>query len=262
MGPREHIAFLAGSTNRVRILEALREQPHRKCELATACGLSRSTVHRALDGLEERAWIRSDDGAYRLTAGGEFVLDQYGALETSIERVERWGPFLNRLGDAATTLPPAALDGAEVIATTPENPHATITHLANAIATSSAETFYGVSPIVSPMLNEASQGLIESGAHMELVIDASVFDTSKTAYPDALDDAHTLSNFELYLHPDELSFGLVILDDRVLVGAYDERGVLRECLDGTNETLTAWATEQYETFRATATRADALSHPG
>lgn len=262
MGPREHVAFLVGSPNRVRILETLRERPRRKCELTEEHELSRSTIHRALDGLERREWIRTDDGTYRLTAGGTFVLDQYNALEATIERVDQWGPFLNRLGDAGRTLPPAALDGARVIASRPENPHAALTYFADTLTASDSETFYGVSPVVSPVLNEAAQGLIEAGAEMELVIDTSVLDTSRTAYPDALEDAHALPNFELYLSPDELSFGLAILDERVLVGAYDRRGVLRECLDGTNEPLRTWARERYEGLRASATHASTLSPPG
>jgi predicted transcriptional regulator len=261
MGSREHIAFLAGSTNRVRILEALREHPRRQCELVRECGLSRSTVHRALDGLAAREWVRNEGSQYRLTAGGAFVLEQYDALETAIERVEEWGPFLNRLGDVAATLPPAALDDATMVTTTPENPHAAMSHVADAVASSSTETFRGISPVVSPVLNEAARDLIETDAEMELLIDDSVLDTSRTAYPAALEDAYTLENFALYLHPDDLTFGLTIFDKRVLVSTHDEQGVLRECLDGTSEALVTWARDTYEEHRAAAERADAPTQP-
>lgn len=258
MGSREHVAFLAGSANRVRILETLREHPCRQCELVRECGLSRSTVHRTLDGLAAREWIRNESSEYRLTAGGQFVLERYEALETAIERVDEWGPFLNHLGDVAATLPLAALDGATMMTATPENPHVAISHLADVFASSRAETFYGISPIVSPVLNEAARELAESGADMELLIDDSVFEVSRTDYPNALEDAYTLSDFALYLYPDDLTFGLTILDGRVLVGAYDEQGVMRECLDGTNEALSAWATDVYEEHRAVAHRADTV----
>jgi predicted transcriptional regulator len=257
MESREHVAFLVGSENRVRILETLRERPCRQCELVRVCGLSRSTVHRALDGLAAREWIRNEGGEYRLTAGGQFVLERYEALETSIERVNEWGPFLNRLGDVAATLPPAALDDATMVTTTPENPHGPVSHTADALASSRAETFYGISPIVSPLINEAARKLIETGAEMELLIDDSVLDTSRAAYPAALEDAYTLENFALYLYPGDLTFGLTILDERVLVSTHDEQGVLRECLDGTNEALAAWARDTYEEYRAAAERVDA-----
>ncbi|HET7325128.1 MAG TPA: MarR family transcriptional regulator [Halococcus sp.] len=261
MGSREHVAFLAGSANRVRVLETLCEHPCRQCELIRECGLSRSTVHRTLDGLAARDWVRNDGGRYRLTAGGRFVLERYEALEASIERVDEWGPFLTRLDDIAATLPPAALDDAAMVANTPETPHAAISHLANALTESDAERFYGISPIVSPVLNEGARELAETGATMELLIDESVLDASRTAHPAALEDAYTLSNFTLYLYPDDLTFGLTILDDRVLVGAYDEQGVLRECLDGTNEALTAWANDIYEEYRERAARADSIAEP-
>lgn len=261
MDSREHVAFLVGSDNRIEILETLRERPCRQCELIRACGLSRSTVHRTLDGLSAREWIRNEGGEYRLTAGGQFVLDRYAALETAIERVEEWGPFLNRLGDVAATLPLAALDDATMVATTPENPHAAVRHVADAFAESRAETFRGITPVVSPVTNEAARKLVESGADMELLIDDSVLDTSRADYSDALEDAYTLSNFALYLSPDALTFGLTILDDRVLISAYDERGVLRECLDGTDDALAAWARDTYEEYRAAAERVDTAQPP-
>jgi predicted transcriptional regulator len=256
MGSREHVAFLAGSENRVRILEALREQPRRQCKLVRECGLSRSTVHRALSGLAAREWIRNESGQYRLTAGGQLVLERYAALETAIERVDEWGSFLNRLGDVATTFPPAALDDATMITVSPENPHAAIGHLADAFAESNTETFRGISPVVSPVLNEAARELLGAGVSMELLIDESVLDTSRSAYPGALDDAYTGENFKLYLSPDELGFGLTILDGRVLITTHDEQGVLRECLDGTNDALVAWARDIYAEYRAAAERAD------
>lgn len=257
MGSREHVAFLAGSANRIRILDALREQPRRQCELVRVCELSRSTVHRTLDGLTAREWTRNEGGEYRLTAGGQLILDRYAALETAIERVDEWGPFLNRLGDIAATLPPAALDDATMVTTSPENPHAVIGHVADAFAASSSETFRGVSPVVSPLLNEAAGELLETGVEMELLIDESVLATSRAAYPDALEDAYVSENFTLYLSPDDLAFGLTILDERVLVTTHDEQGVLCECLDGTNEALVAWARDIYAKHRTRAERASA-----
>jgi predicted transcriptional regulator len=257
MGPREHVAFLAGSANRVRILETLREQPHRQCELTEACDLSRSTVHRTLDGLESRGWVEQANNEYRLTVGGDLVLGHYAALESAIDRVDEWGTFLNRLGDLATTLPLAALSEATLVTSTPENPHAAAAHLADGLATTTTEEFYAISAVVSPRFNEAAQELIATDTEMELIIDGSVLDTSSTDYEAALDDAYSLDNFTLYLSPDDLAFGLAIFDGRVLISAHDERGVLRECLDSTDETLRTWARGVYDDHRSAATRADA-----
>jgi predicted transcriptional regulator len=252
----EHVSFLAGSENRVRVLEALHERPRRQCELVDACGLSRSTVHRALDGLEAREWVHSEGGAYRLTVGGRLVLDQYDALETAIERVDEWGPFLQRLGAVGATLPATALDDARLVANAPENPHAAMSHVTDVLAAADTGTFRGISPVVSPVVNEAAREPLAAGMPMELVIDESVLETSRTAYPGAFEAAHDFENFELYLSPDELTFGLTVLDDRALVCAHDEQGTLRECLDGTNEALVRWANDVYEDYRAVAERVD------
>jgi predicted transcriptional regulator len=256
MGTWEHISFLAGSQNRIQILETLRERPYRQCELVDACGLSRSTVHRALDGLEEREWIHSESGAYRLTVGGRLVLDQYESLETAIERVDECGPFLQRLGEVGATLPAAALDDARLVTNTPENPHAATGHTTDVLAAVDSETFRGISPVVSPVVNKAAREPLMADVRMELLIDESVLDASRTAYPDALAAAHDSENFKLFLSPEELSFGLMVLDDRALVCAHDEQGTLRECLDGTNEALVRWANDVYEDHRASAKRVD------
>ena len=258
MGPREHVAFLVGSANRVRILEALREQPYRQCELTEACDLSRSTAHRALDGLEGRGWVEQAAGEYRLTVGGDLVLARYEALETAIARIDEWGPFLNRVGDPADTLPLAALQNATLVRSTAENPHAAAAHFADALATSAADVFYGISPVVSPRFNEAAEGLIAAGTEMELIVDESVFDTSSTEYADDLDRAFSLDSFTLYVSPDDIGFGLTILDERAMIGAYDDRGVLRECLDTTDESLRAWAYDIYDDHRAAARRAETV----
>ena len=257
MGPREHVAFLAGSANRVRILETLRDQPHRQCELTEACDLSRSTVHRTLDGLEGRGWVEQIAGGYRLTVGGDLVLSQYAALESAIERVDEWGAFLNRLGDLGDTIPLAALSEATLVASAPEDPHAATAHFADGLATTTTEEFYAISGIVSPRFNEAARELVATDTEMEMIIDGSVFETSSTDYEAALDDAYSLDNFTLYLYPDDLAFGLAIFDERVLISTHDERGVLRECLDSTDDTLRTWACGVYDDHRSVATPAEA-----
>lgn len=262
MGPREHVAFLAGSPNRVRILETLREQPHRQCELTEACDLSRSTVHRALDGLTDRDWVEQSDGTYRLTAGGDLVLGHYGALESAIDRIDEWGAFLNRLGDLADTLPLATLPAATLTTSTPENPHGAAAHFADGLASPTVAEFYGITPVVSPRFNEAAEELVAADTEMELIIDESVLDTSSVEYDDELDDAYSCDSFTLYLHPDDIEIGLAILDERVLIGTHDDRGVLRECLDSTDETLRTWAHDVYEDHRTAAQRAECLVEPG
>lgn len=261
MGSREHVSFLAGSENRIRILETLREKPSRQCELVRRCGLSRSTVHRALSGLTAREWVRRENGVFRLTPGGTFVLDRYEALETTIERVSEWGAFLNRLGDIADSFPPSALDDATLLTVSPENPHVALSRFANAFADEDIGRFYGITPVVSPVINDAAAELLTDGIEMELLVDDSVLDTSRASYADALDDAYASENFALFRYPDDLDFGIAVFDDRVIVSAYDDRGVLRECLDGTDGTLCEWAREVYDEHRASAERVDIAARP-
>lgn len=256
MDAHDHVAFLAGSRNRVRVLRALRERPGRGAELARRCSLSRSTVHRSLEGLLDRGWARRNDGRYRITAAGGFVLDAYDAFTGTIEAVEDRKRFLDCLDGAAETLPAEALSTATLIEATPENPHAPIEHYADVLEEVSPDRVRAMTPIVSSVFNDLNRPLVEAGVRMELVIDESVLEASRRSYPEALALALRSDNFELYVRSDPIRFGLALFDDdRALVDAYGQAGNPRARLDGTGDALLDWTADTYERFRSEAGRA-------
>lgn len=56
------VKFLAQSSNRVAVLDALDESPRPPHELREVTGASRMTVHRILDDLKDRGWIIRENG--------------------------------------------------------------------------------------------------------------------------------------------------------------------------------------------------------
>lgn len=258
----DHAAFLAGSVNRIRVLRELRERPGRGAELAKRCSLPRSTIHRCLDGVTTRGWARKADGNYRLTTSGALVLGAYEDLVETIEVTGEHEGVLRHLGRVARTLPVGALSEATVIEATPESPHATMEHYERVYADVSPDRFRGMVPIVSHVFNEINRPLVERGVEMEVVIDGSVLETARETHPEAHELGIESRNFTIYVHPESVSFGLAIFDDdRVLVGAYDDQGNPRACLDGTGDTLVEWATGTYERYRREAKRIDVEAAP-
>jgi predicted transcriptional regulator len=251
----EHAAFLAGSSNRVRVLRALRERPGRGAELAERCSLPRSTVHRCLDGFTTRGWARKSGGDHRLTAAGALVLGAYEDLIGTVSITGDYEEFLRHLGEVARTLPVGTLPESTVVEATPENPHATVEHYEQVFAAVAPKRMRGIVPIVSHVFNEASRPLVEGGVEMGVVIDEAVLDTAREAYPAAHELGVESENFTIYVHPEAVSFGLAVFDDeRVLVGAYDDAGNPRACLDGTDDALVDWAIGTYERYRREARR--------
>ena len=253
MSPREHVEFLAASPNRRALLELLGEEPHRPSTLTDAGSFSRSTVHRNLDAFVERGWVRKDGQRYDLTAVGERILDRYGSLLDAVEAVHDHRPLYDHLDDGSATLPFAAVDEGTVVTASAGAPHAPLSHYAAALADVEADTLYGVTPIVSQVLNDASSRFVESETEIELVLDESSLETSREEYPDAFTTARQAPDLTLYV-TDDVSFGLSIFAERVFVGAYDDDGRLRALLDGTNEPLREWALDRYDDILADATR--------
>ncbi|WP_152041466.1 helix-turn-helix transcriptional regulator [Salinigranum salinum] len=255
MTAREDVAYLVGSECRVETLRTLAEEPLRPSALAERVSCARETAQRNLSGFGERNWVQKRDGAYRLTPAGRMVLGQYHRLERTVECADRLEVFLTHVGDALDDIDPELLAGQTVTTSTSENPHAPIErwlHIVDGVV----DRYYGITPIVSRVFNEAAERAIGPDTEMELVIDHSVLETSREQFPEALELALELDQFTLWISPAELEFGLTICDDHVWVAAYDELGNVVACVDGDDETFVRWARDIYDEHRERSQRAE------
>lgn len=111
----EDIAFLANSENRVALLRCLTGGPHSRDGLITKVDVSRVTLGRILDELEERNWLTQKGQVYQITPLGAWVIEEYltfremmGA-ERTLREVVQWFPeddfgfHINNLADAEIT---------------------------------------------------------------------------------------------------------------------------------------------------------------
>jgi predicted transcriptional regulator len=90
----EEIAFLARSENRMAILRALNERARDRRDLQAETEVSRSTLGRVLDELQERDWIERDGQAYETTTAGELVLDRFVPLLETVGGLHTLGDGL------------------------------------------------------------------------------------------------------------------------------------------------------------------------
>lgn len=108
----DHIEFLTRSPHRIEVLSALADSPNTRHELKELAGVSRITIGRLLDDLEERRWIVENDGQFEATARGRLVANEFARLRANLtvgDRLDdalRWLPVeefefdLARLHDA------------------------------------------------------------------------------------------------------------------------------------------------------------------
>lgn len=100
----EDIAYLSRSANRVVILDGLTEGQYSRGTLANQTGVSRTTLDRIVNELEERGWAkRTNEGNYSATAHGRLLMRGFRPFLESVEA-------LHRLDDALTWLPADQLD--------------------------------------------------------------------------------------------------------------------------------------------------------
>lgn len=255
--PEECVRFLATSQNRVALLEALDDGPLRPVEICERLSLSRSATHRNLRDLTDRGWAKRVDDGYIATVCGRLVLGAYNELEETVRLVAEYGSSLEPLADAGLTLSPATLDDAAVTTATENDPHAPLRHYVERVHEIELDRFRGITPVVSPLFNEAHQPVLSEGADAELLLGSSALSTSKTDYETEFDSAMTADGLTLYVHPDPLSFGLSIVDERVFLGAY-EGGQFVACFEWTDPEIRAEAIEAYESYRAAASEVDSL----
>ena len=255
MNAREDIAFLVGSEVRTDILRALRSEPDRPSDLADRCSCARETAQRTVTAFADRGWAEKVPGSdrYRLTRAGELVAGSYDDFEECLEVSSRFRDLLANLNGAVSDLECETLSGTTRTRATPENPHTSINRLLDVMGDREVDTFQGVTPIVSRVFNRAADRAIGPDTDVELVVDTDVLETSAAEYPEALDRADRLDGFTLYVSPDPVSFGLVLVDNHAYLGAYDDNGNLVASADGDDDDFVGWAQQTFAQLRDRST---------
>lgn len=86
--PLETVEFLARSPSRVRVLEAIQEDPRTRNELKDLTDVSRFTLSRTLADFEDRGWIVRSGQRYELTGKGGLVSSELKTLLSNLAAAE------------------------------------------------------------------------------------------------------------------------------------------------------------------------------
>lgn len=242
MDAREGVAFLTGSEGRVAVLRHLAETPCRPCELRERTDASRTAIHRALTGFEERGWVRKEQDRYSLTAAGRHVYEQYDALAEAVEVGDRFSEFLTAFPRADDL--PFPFDG-EVCVATPTEPQAPQSFFYDRLS-DDADRLKGFTPVISKQLVESLEPTVEAGTEIELVYDEPYAKHALESYPDAMELAMECDSVTVHVVPGDIEGGLALVDDEVFLKAYGSRGDVRACLHSTDADLREWAADWFE----------------
>jgi predicted transcriptional regulator len=253
----ERVRYLVGSAERVEILEALAQGVTRQCNIGRRCSIARSTVHRNLDGCQQRGWVRETDDGYALTTTGRHVLAAYREFARAVDTLTEHAPVLERLDLEDDHLGVDALAGCETTVATRENPHAPSIAAGELIERNAGDRVRILVSGVSPITNDAGWTALSAGSELETVVDHDVFRTLEESYADTVERALDDEAFSLHVCPPPIEAGVVLAGSEVCV-LVDGEGGAHACLTGSTPELRGWAEATYETALASATEVETL----
>lgn len=253
MPSREPARFLAASSDRVALLTHLRETTGgAPSTIAESLSMSHRSVQRNLAQLAERGWVEKRDGTYRLTTTGALVADEHATYLDALSHIEEYDAFFENLPDREHAPDPRWLRDATLITATAENPQAPVHHYVKSVRSFESDRIRMLSPVLSRLFHDAHATLALRGVHTELVLSATMIERARELNPAEFELVACLPVLDLYRHPDPIALGLTLGDRRALIGAYDERGQMRTCVDTANDAVLEWAEDLYQRYRERA----------
>lgn len=253
MPSREPAQFLADSPDRAALLAHLHENPGQPSTIAAVLSMSHRSVQRNLSRLTTRGWVEKLDGVYQLTTTGTLIAEEHTTYLDSLSRIEAFDDFFNCLPNRELAPDPRLLENATLVTARPENPQAPVHHYVKSVRALETETIRMLSPVLSRLFHDAHATLAKRGIHTELVLSTTMVEQARELNPMEFDLIVGLGILDLYRHPEPVSIGLTLGEQRVLIGAYDEHGQMRACIDSSEDALLAWAVELYERYQNNAT---------
>lgn len=246
----DHVAFLAGSPIRSRILRELRERRLIERDLRDALDEPRSTVHRNVEKLAERGWIEECHDGYRTTWFGTAVLEQLDRTVDNVACVQRLGPFFDHVPVEAVAVD--ALGDVAVTTPEPNRPFGAMERVQEHFAES--DSVRGVVPYLVPRLADEVRAWVRDGEReVEAVLSDAAAEALASGYDDCLREPLRGDDLSLYRYDGTVPYALLFAGDGVLLGSFDADGVPRTVVETDHGDAIAWAEATYRRYRSDAT---------
>jgi predicted transcriptional regulator len=254
-GPIDDIDFLARSSHRVGVLDALADRARDRSDLRAVTGASSPTMGRVLDDFATRRWVVRDGPTFELTPLGEFVADRFAAFRDAMETERRLRDVWRWLPREMEGFSVDLFADAEVSYPGPRYPYEPVERVKTLIEETSEMRGFGTT-VFKSLNNETVCRAILDGMTYEYVYSPSVLEATVAWDPEAVAEAVACENCTVLLHsnlPDERRCGLGIFDDRIGICCHDaETGMLEAVVDTDAPEAREWAVSVFERHRADA----------
>lgn len=249
----ESVEYLARSGSRVRVLDALDEEPRTREELEQATDASRTTLSRMLSDFEERGWISRPNRRYQLTPEGGFVASEVTRLLENMETAEKLDRALRWLPTDEFDFDLRRLRDAEVV-TLHWNDPASMRLLAERLdgASQVRSIATSVSREVMDILHKVT---VDNEASYEGVLTTNAVQIVRE-HPELRDQLREILGSDrttVYRYDGDESLPMVMLiDDLATVCSHGSGGPQMEAIIADDEAFHSWVEAYFESVRADA----------
>lgn len=243
------IAFLANSKHRVAILETLVEAPRSRDDLRDEVDASRVTVARILRDLEARNWVENAGQAYVATPTGAWICRAFTRLVDEMEAEHRLRQALQWIPSDLVTFDIRSLRDAEIVLLEERDPTAVVRRFVD-LHHGSDRARECARCIAPPLIEKHWELTVDGDARVEQVLTPKALDivvahaTARRQLHQMLDAANAH-----YFVTTDIPISVAVVDDIVAINLTDEEGVQKGMLMADDDTVRAWATDLFETYR-------------
>jgi predicted transcriptional regulator len=249
------LELLARSDSRIELLRALADGgPLDRYDLEDRLDVSRRTVTRALDALEEEGYVGERESGYALTAFGRLSVRAYREYSEEVSLLERYRPLLRDLDAGRFDLDPDLLRGADLIVASEASPYAILDRVLELRA--EATRIREFAPGIEDKSVRQLADRLRDGADIavELVLPPGALEAA-LSHPEYGDDhrvAREADSVDFFVYPDRFAAFLGVLDDTVALAA-GSGGRPSALAVSDRPDLREWALDRFRTFRREAT---------
>lgn len=239
-------------------LEALGDSPRDRRELERQFDVSRTTCYRVTRAFQDQGLIEKSGGRYALTAAGEEIREAVATVETNVETALRLGPVLEALHDDTPVFDLDAFTDATVTTAEHGDPYSPVRRCLELVEKTDRVRGVYIGAIVPLYLSDIGQRIIGGMDTVNVGSPERIAEVLAEAPAKCLEVCAS-GHFTVYLH-DDLSYSLVILDDRVGIGVLqtDTRRA-QMFVDTDSPVAREWAEAVFESYKAEAVKMEGFS---
>ncbi|NEU58405.1 winged helix-turn-helix domain-containing protein [Halorussus sp. MSC15.2] len=246
----ERLGFLTASPNRVRLLRSLSTNTAPPDALGEDLDLPRSTLQRNLTALEEQGYVSHEvtENRYEITVAGELAFKAVEDALSTVELAASLGPFFERF---PTELPVEtdSLRSCDVTVSTTDTPFEPLYHVRRNVM--DATSVKGFVPTLNPLYLETLRDCVPEQLTLDVIAPPTAYESANPDYDETFATLEAADDVTLREASAVPEYALGIVDETVLLGAFDERMRTHSVLEAPSQPeLLEWAEAKYDEVEA------------